>query len=423
MWPELALVLALIAVNASLAGTEIALISLREPKLTQLDNQGGTGSVVASLARNPTRFLATIQIGITLAGFLASAVAATTLAQPLVPLFSVFGDAAETVAVILVTLVLAFFTLVFGELVPKRLALQKSETWALAMGWPLHWFAVVMTPFVWVLSISTDAVVRLFGGNTDDEQQRIELAELADLIVASGGLHPTHEQVVIGAIEVADRTLEEVMTPRTEVTFVEADRTVDEVLRTMENEAFSRVPVVETNGGLDTTLGVVHVLMLVKQHPLVRVGTVAASIPNLPESLPVLDALRTLQEAHQQMALVVDEHGGVEGIVTVEDLVEELVGEIYDESDRDIASVEVMTDGALLVPGRFPAHDLVDLGLEAPEGEFTTVAGLILEGFGRLPEQGESVTIDGAIYTVTDVKDKAITRVSILPPQEPSSSE
>ena len=414
IWPELALVAALIVVNALLAGTEIALISLREPKLTQMEESGGSAAVAARLARNPNRFLATIQIGITLAGFLASAVAAVTLAQPLVPVFSVFGDAAETVAVIVVTLVLAFVTLVFGELAPKRLALQRSESWAVRMGWPLHVFAVAMTPFVWLLSVATDGVVRLFGGEPGQTSDEIDLAELRDLIIASDEIPEDHQDVVLGAFEVADRSIGAVMTPRPDVITLEAGSPVDDAVNELVRAGFSRAPVV-TDEGLDGAIGVASLRDLVGAPDDAVVGGHVMDVPALPETVTVLTALRTLQSARRQMAFVIDEHGGVEGIVTVEDLVEELVGEIYDEADRDAAAVRRTPDGGLLVPGRFPIHDLEDLGVhvDAPSDDVTTTGGLVTEALGRVAVAGDSVELGDTTYTVLTVRDRAIDLVRI----------
>ena len=411
VWPELVLIVVLVAINALLSGAEIALISLREPQLARLEQGGGAGKTVADLARDPNRFLATIQIGITLAGFLASAVAAVSLAQPLLPAFSWAGGAAETIAVVTVTLILSYVTLVFGELAPKRLALQNSERWALALGRPLHGFSVIMTPFVWLLSVSTDAVVRLFGGEPGTSREQIELEELRDMILAAGPIDDEHQEVILGAFEIADRTVVEVMTPRPDVRSIHESATVGEAIDEMTDSGFSRLPVVDDRGGLDTASGVVALQDLVTADRLTAAVALRKEAPIFPETVPVLVALRTLQDERQQLAFVVDEFGGIEGIVTVEDLVEELVGEIYDESDRDVASVVDEGSGRYVISGRFPVHDLVDVGIEVPDGDYTTVAGLVLDAFGRVPDTGERVAVDGWSVTVLDVDANAVTMV------------
>jgi putative hemolysin len=419
VWPELILIVVLVAINALLSGAEIALISLREPQLARLEQRGGAGKAAADLAREPNRFLATIQIGITLAGFLASAVAAVSLAQPLLPAFSWAGGAAETVAIITVTLLLSYLTLVFGELAPKRLALQRSEAWAVALGRPLHAFSVVMTPFVWLLSVSTDAVVRLFGGEPGTSREQVDVEELRDMILATGRLDDEHQEVILGAFEIADRTVAEVMTPRPDVRTIPESSTVGATLDEMNHSGFSPLPVVDDHGGLDTAQGVVALQDVVMADRIEPVRPYRREAPTFPESVPVLVALRTLQQERQQLAFVVDEFGGIEGIVTVEDLVEELVGEIYDEYDSDVASVVDEGGRSYVIPGRFPVHDLVDLDIEVPEGDYTTVAGLVLDAFGRVPDPGEQTRVPGWDITVLGVDANAVTSVRLRAAADP----
>lgn len=414
-WPELILIAVLVAVNAVLSGTEVALISLREPQLARLEAESRAGYVVARLARDPNRYLATVQIGITLAGFMASAVAATSLAQPLLPAFAWAGSAAETVAIVVVTVLLAFLTLVLGELAPKRLALQRAESWSLAMGKPLDWFSTAMTPFVWLLSVSTDAVVRLFRGTPGATRQEVDLEELRDTILATGSLSDDHHEVFLGAFDLVERTVEEIMTPRTDVQTIGADSTVGQAIDAMVSSGFSRLPVTPQDAGLDTAIGIVVLADLVKvdrHEPLLPLVRNASSFP---ERVDILSALRQLQRARLQMGFVVDEFGGVEGIVTTEDIIEEVVGEIYDEEDVDVASVKVEPDGSFLVAGRFPVHDLVDVGIHLPGGNFTTVAGLVLDELGRIPEAGESVIVDAWTIEVVELDGTAISAVRFFP--------
>ncbi len=406
---QLMLVLGLVAINALLSGTEIALISLREPELARMEQRGRSGHIVADLARDPNRYLATIQIGITLAGFMASAVAAVSIAQPILGAFAWAGDAAETVAVVTVTLLLAFLTLVFGELAPKRLALQRPERWALTMALPLHWFSVLMTPFVWLLSVCTDAVVWLFRGKPGATRDEVDLEELRELILASGGLADDHHEVLVGAFELVDRTVEQVMTPRTDVRTVEANRSASDAIEEMISSGFSRLPVTEVGRGLDGAIGVIDMSDAVAADPPSTVDGLAKEAPAFPETMTVLAALRQLQAVRQQMAFVIDEFGGLEGIVTIEDLVEEMVGEIYDEDDRDVASVRLETDGSYLVPGRYPMHDLKDIGVDiGDDSTVTTVAGMVLAQFGRVPAEGDSVHVDGWTIDVVRVDGNAI---------------
>jgi putative hemolysin len=417
VWPELVLIATLVVINAILAGSEIALISLREPQLDRMERKGGAGLVTARLARDPNRFLATIQIGITLAGFLASAVAAVSLAEPIVGWFTLFGDAAETVAIIVVTVILSLVTLVLGELTPKRLALQRSETWALAVGRPLHWFAVAATPLVWFLSVSTDVVVRLFGGTPGARREEVDLEELRETIVARGHLPAGQHEVLLGAFEVAERTVQEVMTPRPDVYTLDAGATVASAIECLLEAGHTRAPVTASDRGLDSAIGVVSLQDLAGADPRSTIRSHTREAQAIPESLRVLVALRRLQAGRQQMAFIVDEFGGIEGIVTVEDLIEELVGEIYDQSDLIVATPRAAADGSILVPGRFPVHDLAEFGITVPSGDYTTVAGLVLDAAGRLPDPGDEFTVGRWTVTVMSVTGRSITdvRFSVLP--------
>jgi putative hemolysin len=413
--PELLLIAGLVVFNALLAGSEIALISLRESQIARLERQGTAGRVVARLARDPNRFLATIQIGITLSGFLASAAAAVTLAVPLEPYFGWFGRAADTAAIITVTLILSFFTLVFGELAPKRLALQFAERWSLVVGRPISLMSVVTKPLVWLLSVSTDVVVRLFGGEPASTREQVGLEELREMVIAHRDLRRDHQEVLIGALEVAERTLGEVMTPRPAVFTIDAGTSAGEAIRLLAAAGHSRAPVTDADRGLDAAFGVVSLLDLVNADPESSVELVAANPVVLPDSVLVLVALRTLQERRQQMALVVDEFGGIDGIVTAEDLVEELVGEIYDETDRDVLSAVKASDGSIAVPGRFPIHDLVDLGISVPGGDFRTVAGLVIERLGRVARSGDTVEVENWTIEVEQVDGRSVTLVRFRP--------
>jgi putative hemolysin len=410
---EIALVVVLLLLNGVLAGSEIALISLRESQIARLEAGSTAGKRLASLTRDPNRFLATIQIGITLAGFLASATAAVSLAKPLVPMLGFAGEAAEAVAIVLVTLVLSFVTLVVAELAPKRLALQRAESWAILVAVPLHWVAVVARPLVWLLSKSTDFVVRLLGGEPGQAREEVAVEELRDLLVAHRELSEDHQEVLAGAFEVAERTLRQVLVPRMEVMSIPAESDVSGALTLLLDSGHSRAPVI-ASGNLDAAVGIAHLRDLVLAEPSDPVAGVVTEAVALPETLQVLTGLRRLQENHQQMALVVDEHGGVEGIVTIEDMVEELVGEIYDETDADLISVRHLDDGSILVPGSFPLHDLVHIGVDIPNEKQTTIAGLIISHMARLPQaSGDRVQVGRWTFEVRGVTDRRITEVVI----------
>jgi putative hemolysin len=413
LWFQLALVAFLVIINAAFAGTELAMVSLREGQLQRLEKRSGTGSVLARLARHPNQFLATIQIGITLAGFLASAAAAVSLAAPLEEQLGFLGGAAGPVSVVLVTLALSYVTLVFGELAPKRVAMQKAERWGLVMARPLSFLSKLTRPVVWLLSHSTDIAVRLMGGDPKVQREEVTEEELRDMVAVQATFTPEQRQIIDGAFEIAERTLDEILLPRREVFVVDAEWACDDALAQLAASGHSRAPVA-SGRNLDQVIGMVHLRhLLVGGHA--PVSTVSMEIPVFPESAKALTTLRQLQAARAQMALVVDEHGGAAGIVTIEDLVEELVGEIYDETDPDLAMVRYEPGGVIVLPGRFPIHDLVDIGVELPEGEYNTVAGLVLDRLGRIPTAGDDITIEGWHLRVRAMRGRAVTELSLTP--------
>ncbi|MBG0567127.1 hemolysin family protein [Actinoplanes aureus] len=414
---QVVLVVVLVLLNAAFSGSEMALISLRESQLQRLERQSRTGRTLAKLARDPNRFLATIQIGITLAGFLASAAAATTLAQPLIkPLEGFLGTAAEPVAILLITIVLTFFTLVVGELAPKRIAMQRAEGWAMLVARPLDVLATLSRPVNWLLGKSTDLVVRLTGGDPDAGREEVSTEEIRDMVAQQQDFTAEQRTIISGAFEIADRILREILVPRRDVLVLPADTPAPEALDRLVAGGHSRAPVTGPMG-LDDVLGVVHLRDLIGADGPVN-GYMFTPL-FLPETLKVSDAMRQLRVQRQQFALVVDERGAIDGIVTMEDLVEEIVGEIYDETDRDVQSVIREDDGAMLLPGTFPIHDLPDIGVDIEEldaGDYTTVAGLVLARLGHIPtEPGETVAIDGHTAEVVEITGRAITRLRLRP--------
>jgi putative hemolysin len=407
---EIVLVFVLVLVNAVFSGSEMALVSLRDSQVQRLERQSRGGRILARLTRDPNRFLATIQIGITLAGFLASATAAVSLSEPLVGPLGFLGDAAEPAAIFIVTLLLTFVTLVVGELAPKRIAMQRTEGWALLMARPIDVLSMISRPAVWLLGVSTDLVVRLAGGDPKAQREEVTTEEIRDMVAAQQDFSAEQRTIISGAFEIADRILREILVPRRDVLTLPSGASAHDALRLLIDGGHSRAPVVGP-AGLDDVIGTVHLRDLVDAD-----GPVDARCrPGvfLPETLRVSDALIQLRGERRQLAFVVDERGAIDGIITMEDLVEEIVGEIYDETDRDVAAVVHEPDGALLMPGSFPVHDLPDLGFRA-EGDYTTVAGMMLEALGHIPTgAGEVVTLPDFTAEVTEVTGRAITRVRI----------
>ena len=411
LWFDLILVGALVGINAVLAGSEMAFVTLREGQLRHLAELGRRGERVAQLARDPNRYLSAVQLGITLAGFLASATAAVSISEPVANLLSPLGRSATPVAIAMVTVVLALLSLVFGELVPKRVAMQRSVGWSLAVGRPLSWFISLTRPIIVLLSWLTDGVVRAVGADPGRHRDAITEQEIVELVEAQPTLTVAQRRIVAGAIEIADRTLRQVLVPRNRTAVVDASTPTSEALDELRAAGHSRAPVV--NGSLDHPVGQVHLRDLIDS--VGNAGDHIGPILAMPESLSVLEALRQLQSSRTQLAVVIDEHGGAEGIVTVEDLIEELVGEIYDETDRDLQTVQRYDTGELVLPGTFPIHDLRDLGIDLPTGHYVTIAGLILDRLGRLPEVADYILVDGYRIEVTGTDGRAISSARISP--------
>ncbi|MEU9884846.1 hemolysin family protein [Sphaerisporangium sp. NPDC051011] len=419
-WFQLVLVIVLVIINAIFAGSELALISLREGQLRRLEQKGAGGRALVRLARDPSQFLATIQLVITLSGFLASATAAVTLSEPLVPLLGFLGAAADPVAIVLVTIALTFLTLVFGELAPKRVAMQRAETWALVVARPLSLIATVSRPVVWALAKSTDLAVRLMGGDPSRHREEISSDEIRELVAAHRGFTPEQRLIISGAVEISERVLRKVLVPRRDVFTLDAEAPTAHAARLLAASGHSRAPVVR-DGTLEGAVGIAHLRDLLTDESGRTAAAVARPPLLLPDSLPVSDALRRFKGERQQFALVIDEYGAVDGIVTLEDLLEEVVGEIYDETDDDVMEVHREADGSMLLPGAFPMHDLPDLDVhleDRPDGDYTTVAGLVLALLGRVPTApGERVALGGWQMTVVAIDRHAITRIRFQPPQ------
>ncbi|MDY6995675.1 MAG: hemolysin family protein [Actinomycetota bacterium] len=416
-WLNLALVVFLILVNGLLAGSEAAFISLREGQLRELERRGRRRDrLVVHLAREPNRFLATIQLGITLAGFLASATAAVTLAAPLTDSLQFLGGAAEAAGIAVVTVVVTASTLVIGELAPKRLAMQYSRRWAAIVAAPLNALSALATPIVWLLGKATDVVVRLLGGDPAVGREELTFEELRQLISTHAGLTAEQRTIISGALEIHERALREVVVPRTAVFRLNADMPVGLARDALAESGHTRAPVVPA-GELDDAVGVVHLRDLLGADG--TVAEVARPALSLPDSVRVTAALNRLLAEREQFALVIGERGGVAGIITLEDLLEEIVGEIYDEADEDVRSVRTLADGSRVLPGTFPLHDLVDVGVDStefPRGDYATVAGLVLSILGRIPtDPGDTVEVPGYRIEVTAVDRNAITEVRLRP--------
>ena len=422
---DILLVLAVILIGGFFAGAEMALVSLREGQVRALARRGKKGQRAARLAQDPNRFLSAVQIGVTLATLLSGAFGADLLAgrlqDSLVPLLP--RGVATVVAIVVVTLVISFFTLVFGELAPKRLALQRAERVALTAAPVIDRIAALATPIVWLLSNCTNVVVRIFGGDPRAGRGVMTDEELRDMVAGNQALGVDERSIVSEVFNAGKRQIREVLVPRTEVEFLSAVMPLAEAAATAADARYSRFPVYQDSS--DDVIGFVHARDLLdprRDTPAQRVGELCRPVKFLPISKTVLSALSEMRRDRAHLAIVVDEYGGTAGIVTLEDLVEELIGDIQDEYDAEKSRPRQLQGGQIEVDGLLNLDEFAEqTGVELPEGPYETVAGYLLSALGHLPGDGESAEIAGRRLTVTQLDGRRIARVRVGPAGSPGS--
>lgn len=409
------LVLVFILIGGVFAGTEIALVSLRQSQVARLKDQGPRGARVAAVAEDPNRFLASVQIGVTVAGFFSAAYGASTLAPDFVPVLTGLGLAdavAQTVSLIGLTLAIAYLSLVLGELVPKRLALQRSQQVALVVGPPLDRFATLMRPVVWLLSVSTNAVVRLLGGDPGATSEEMSEQELRDIVVAHQDLSDDERRILGDVLDAGDRPLSEVLRPRGDVTFLPGDTPVRAVRDIVRDSPYSRYPV--TGEDFDDVIGLLHVRDLLDADPAMPVSRLAREIVHLPATAHVLPSLSRMRREGRHLVIVVDEYGGTDGIVTLEDLVEELIGDIRDEYDAPEPVAPLSTDGSITVDaGITIEHFAEQTGVELEDGPYETAGGYVMDRLGKVAEVGDSLTVGASELVVVETDGNRLVRLQV----------
>ncbi|HET7168370.1 MAG TPA: hemolysin family protein [Candidatus Limnocylindrales bacterium] len=424
---ELALIVVLVLLNGIFSASEIALVTIRRSRLQQLVDEGDRGAArVQRLKSNPGRFLAVIQIGINFLGFLASAFAAVSLVDGAADWLRTFGplaDAAEGIALVVVTILLTLFTIVFGELVPKQIGLAHAERVAMTTSRLMEFLGTLFGPLVTVLTWVTRRIARLFGADVPADE-RISSEELR-LIIEQGGeqgiLEAEEEQMIHAVIELGDQRVHEVMVPRIAMVTLKASATFEEAIDTVIEEGHSRIPVYEES--IDEIVGIFYakdLLTFVKEGAPERPPLRSLLRPPVfvPESMTVDDLLHELQRRKVHLAIVLDEYGGTAGVVTIEDLLEEIVGEIQDEYDEEEPMVVRLSDDEARLDGRAAIDDLTelfdtDLALE-DDDEYDTIGGLIYHRVGGVPKPGDQVTVDGLTLTVESVDGRRVDKVLVV---------
>ncbi len=428
MTSELLIILVLVLVNGVFAGTEIAVVSLRRTRLRELVDSGSRAAkAVEFLREHPERFLATVQIGITVVGATASAFGGASLARRLeVHLAEVpgLGPWAPQLALGIVVVAVSFLSLVLGELVPKSLALRNAEGYALTVGRPLVGLSLIARPFVWLLTASSNLVLRLFGDRTNFIEARMSTDELQQMVEEaskSGSVHPHAGEIASRALEFSELTAADVMVPRGRIVGIPLDASHEDIRKLLLENGHNRMPVFD--GDLDHIVGYVlikDVLGLAWERQLLVLQDLIRPGYFVPTTKRAVDLLKDMRERRQHLAMVVDEAGGTAGIVTLEDLLEELVGEIFSERVEHVpAEMTRQPDGSWIVLGSAPVREVNRAAeVELPEdGDWTSVAGLCLSLAERIPVKGERLTApDGTVLEVLDASVRRIKSLRIIPP-------
>jgi putative hemolysin len=440
---DLAIVLGLILIGGFFAASEIALITVKRHRLQQLASEGNRAARIARrLTDDPSRFLATIQIAITFLGFLASAVGALALAKPvadLIRLVTPLAGAADQIGFVAITLLIALTSIIVGELVPKTLALTFAERFALVVARPLGWLDAILRPIVWLVTRVSGFLVRALGGREKPQPGYLSTEELKMLVESGseqGGIEEDEKEMITGVIELGEKKVHEVMVPRIGIRAVEVDDDIDRVLDLIVRAGHSRLPVYDDS--LDNIVGILYakdLLPYLKQNgagaPRIDIRKLVRSAVYVPESKKVDELLHEMQLAKRHIAIVVDEYGGTAGLITMEDVVEEIVGEIQDEYDIEESLVEpVAADDEIVfrLDGRVSMDDLRDLfGLsdeEEPDEEaYDTVGGFIIHREGRIPLPGAELDFHDVKLRVEAADSRRVAKVIAARPRPPEPED
>jgi len=425
VWANIGLILIFVLVGGAFSGAEIAIVSLRESQVRGMAERGRRGKRLAKLVAEPNRYLAAVQVGVTLAGFLSAAFGAAALSGPFSEWLVGLGMAdgfADVLALVVVTIAISYVSLVLGELVPKRLALQRAEQVAELVAGPVDRVATIFRPLIWLLSRSTDIVVRIFGGDPKASGESISSEELRDLVAAHEALGSDERRLINDVFNAGERQISEVMVPRTEVEFLESTMTVSKAAKLVADTSRSRYPVIGRD--TDDVLGFVHVRDLLRSSQkggrATTVGDISRDVLHMPGSKKVLVALSEMRRNQQHLAIVADEYGGTDGIVTLEDLIEEVIGDIRDEYDEQPQSSR-RTGSEVDVDGLLNLDDFAEeTGVALPDGPYETVAGYVLSELGHLPDVGDQVRAGDHLLTVMAMDGRRVARLHVSVAPEPA---
>lgn len=422
---SIATTLLLTLVNGFFSAAEMAIVSARRGALeADVDEGDSKAQLVIDVAADRGYFLATIQVAITLVGFASSAFAATSLSKPFgvwLVSIGVHADLALPLAVVVITLIVSFFSVVIGELVPKSIGLANAEAVAKAVVGSMKAFMKIARPLVFITSASADAVTRLMGVDTTNDHQEVTEEELRYIVKDSEDLSEEEKSMIHEVIEMGDTVVREVMVPRVDLTAMEDTATISEVLRVMRQTGFSRIPIYHEN--IDRIVGIAHIKDLLEpvldQHASdEKIARFVRSADYVPDTKDIIPLLTEMQTSRDQMVIAVDEYGGTAGVITIEDIVEEIVGEIEDEFDPDNKYLTQLSDREWLVDGRFSLNDADELGWPVGESEeYETIAGFVLDLAGHLPRPGEVFEKDGYVFRVQSMRRRRLSLLRVIAPE------
>ncbi len=416
---EIIMLFCLILLNAFFAMTEIAFVSLNDAKIDLLAKSGDKkAQKIKKLLDVPSKFLATIQIGVTLAGFLSSAFAAESFADDLAPLLTpLLGSSAKSIAIILVTMLLSFFTLIFGELVPKRLGMKNHEKIAFATVEVIRAISIILAPFVKILTFTTNAVSKLFGVTESDEEvvTEEEIRMMVDAGEEKGAIEEEEKEMINNVFEFNDISVSAIMTPRNDIFALDLNITVSELFDELGNDrTYSRIPVYDEDP--DDIKGILYVKDVLNKPKDTKIADLIREPFYVPETMKINELFDALKLQKIQIAIVVDEYGGTAGLVTMEDVLEEIVGDIFDEYDEIENLYEAIDENTYIFDAGITIYDLSKvLDIDIEEGDYDTLSGYFLELLGRMPKENEhpTVTTDKLEMTVEEFKDNRILTVKI----------
>lgn len=424
IFAQLMLLIFLTCVNAFFACAEMATVSVNKNKIKMMVESGNKkANLIQKLLEDPTKFLSTIQVAITLSGFFASASAATGITKILGKWMSSIGTPySDQISMVIITIILSYFTLVFGELVPKRIALQKAEVISMFCVKPIMYVSKVASPFIKLLSGSTNLILRILGMKTENLEEEVSREEIKSLVEAgqmNGVFNKTEKEMINSIFEFDDKLAKEIMTPRTDVYAIDIDDLVDNYVDELLETKHSRIPVYQDD--IDNIIGVLYIKDFIieakaKGFKNVNVSTILHKPYFVPESKNIDELFNELQACKKYIAILIDEYGGFSGIVTIEDLVEEVMGDIEDEYDEDEPKIEKIDKNTYIIDGLVGIDDLNDqLDLKISSENHDTISGWLIDYIGTIPEEDDNriIEIDNLVFKLESIKEKRIEKIKL----------